>query len=605
MAKKIVLWLLPAVIAAGTLYLFLRPGPSDFKRVTIPADTADHEQLWKPYHINHYRMKGGHYFEKGNTTFKGSGFILTGGRQILCLEPRLKGTYVLAVDTVVRPKNRIKINIYQNRTPLADESFQKEKIFPFKTRVKLAPADRIHIFLKGRGAVIVGDLLFYALTPAREREYVFLICADTLRADHLPTYGYARQTAPRIDEFARQATVFESAYAQAPWTLPSHISLFSGQYEFHHGAKRGTMISERVPFLVEELSGKFITRSFNGGIYVSSRFGFFRGFDRYHSSGADQISPLATQKLVDSACRDIGENDSPRAFYFLHTYQTHGPYNPLPRYLHRFNKQPKYMSLAAPIIQSAHRNKYEKLGPEMKKAYIDLYDAEIAAFDEGFGRFIDFLKQKNIFHQSMIILFSDHGEEFYDHQGWEHGHSLYDELIRVPLIIKFPGEKYEGKRIKQAVGLIDIMPTILNYYDVDFDAAGIDGLDLLPIIKGETPGRTLLSSLTSGTYLPAMPFKISLIEKHEKIIYNLPFTAKTFAFFKPPPPSYQKYELYDLVNDPAETINLYLRQLKRIKSFQNLFDQIVQMADDHLKNRGRNVILDRKMQEAFKSLGYL
>jgi hypothetical protein len=605
MAKKIVPWLLLSVIIAGILYFSSRPGPIDFKRVTIPADTSDHEHLWKPYQINHYRLKGAHYFEQGNTTFKGNGFILKGDKEIVRLEPRLKGTYIFSFDTVIQPEGEVKINIYRNRTLLANESFQKEKIFPFKKKVKLSAGDRIHIFLKGRGAVILGDPVFYAAKPAKKREYVFLICADTLRADHLPTYGYPRQTARRIDEFAREAVVFEHAYAQAPWTLPSHMSLFSGQYEFHHGAKRGTMISERVPFLVEELSGKFITRSFNGGIYVSSRFGFFRGFDRYHSSGADQISPLATRKLVDTACRDIGQNDSPRTFYFLHTYQTHGPYNPLPKYLYRFNKKPQYMSLAAPIIQSAHRNKYENLGPAMKKAYIDLYDAEIAAFDEGFGQFIDFLKKQNIFHQSMIILFSDHGEEFYDHQGWEHGHSLYNELIRVPLIIKFPREKFKGGRVRQAVGLIDIMPTILNYYDVDFDAARIDGLDLIPLIKGETPRRALLSSLTSGYYLPAMPFKISLIEKHEKIIYNLPFTEKTFAFFNPPPPAYQKYEFYDLVKDPAETISLYLRQLKRIKSFGDLFDQIVQRANDHLKNRGKNVIMDQKLQEAFKSLGYL
>lgn len=605
MVKKVIFWLLSAAVAAALLYFLLRPPAAVFERLSVKSAVSPDEQVLKEYKINRYQVKGTDYFEMGNVTFKGDGFVLKGGKETVTLSPRSRGLRIFSMETIIRPDSRIKINIYRNRTQLASRTFRRPRIFTFKKRITLSEGDRIHIVLKGRGAVILGDPLFYEVKPAAERQYIFLICADTLRADHLPTYGYSRDTAPRIDEFAREAVVFEAAYAQAPWTLPSHISLFSGLYEFNHGARRGSMIPDHVPFLVEDLSREFLTCSFNGGIYVSSRFGFFRGFDRYQSSGEDQISPLATGKMVKMAIADIEENDCPRTFYFLHTYQTHGPYNPLPEFLHRFNKNPRYTSLAAPIIQSAHRNKYENLGPELRSAYIDLYDAEIAAFDQGFGEFIDFLKRKNIYHRAMIIFFSDHGEEFYDHKGWEHGHSLYNELIRVPLIVKFPDREFEGRRIAAEVGLIDVMPTLLNYYGIDFQSHGMDGLDLVPIIKGEAPRRILLSTLSSGYYLPAMPFKISLIEGGTKIIYNLPFTEETFAFFDPPPPDYKKYEFYNLLKDPVETVNLYLRQLKRIKSFQGLFDQIVRRAVDHLKNRGREVIMDQKLRDAFRSLGYL
>ncbi|UCE40462.1 MAG: sulfatase [Candidatus Aminicenantes bacterium] len=545
------------------------------------------------------------YFTTGATTIRGQVIGLESGIKKTSYYPKLKGEFRIQLEIFARVKSESILRLYQNSLLLAESTPQGEKRVTLKADVELAKNDRITLSAKGEGVLIAGDLILSKRIPVEERNYVFLICADTLRADRLGLYGYKRKTSPNIDSFALDGVVFESAYAQSPWTLPSHMSLFTGLYEFNHGIKRGTTISPYVPYLVEELSQKFSTRSYNGGIYVSANFGFFRGFDFYRSIPQDQISPLATKKLFDLTKNDLDTNRYSNAFYFLHTYQTHSPYNPPLNFLKRFNPDPKYTYLSAPSVGSNHKDQYKKLPQEMIDAYVDLYDAEIFVFDLWFGQFLDYLKEQNIYDDSMIVFMSDHGEEFFDHLGWGHTHSLYNELIRVPLVIKFPKNQYKGTHVTTEVGLIDIMPFILSYYRIPFERKGIDGSDLMPIVKGKSMDRTLISSLTNGFYIPSLPFKISRIENNQKIIFNLPYTDETLAFYNTPPPPYSQFEYYDLLEDPGEKNNIHEEKIAEIRKYRELFELIVQMGRKNINTKDKPVEFDKNLLEALKALGYV
>jgi choline-sulfatase len=545
------------------------------------------------------------YFTTEATTLKGHAINLGSAIKKKTFLPKKDGEFQLHLELFAKIKEPTTIRLYQNSSLMADKQISKNQHVIFQAAVSLSKTDKITLSAKGKGVLVVGDLALFRETPPKERNYIFLICADTLRADHLQIYGYGRKTSPRIDAFAQDSVVFNNAYAQAPWTLPSHMSLFTALYEFNHGIKRGTIISPNIRYLIEELSQRFATRSFNGGIYVSSNFGFFRGFDLFKSIPQDQYSPEATKKLFNLARNDLKRTSFPAAFYFLHTYQTHSPYNPPLNHLKKFNPSPKYTYLSAPTVGSNHKDQYKKLPPEMVEAYIDLYDAEIFVFDLWFGKFLDDLKKRNIYDNSMIIFMSDHGEEFFDHKGWGHTHSLYNEIIRVPLIIKFPNNQFKGKRLETEVGLIDIMPFILNFYNISFDKKAIDGTDLMSVIKGDRRNRILISSLTSGFYIPCLPFKISRIERQQKIIFNQPYTEETLAFFRTPPPSYSQFEYYDLFRDPGEKTNIHESRIADIRRYRELFELITQKGRENLAAKDKPAEFDKNLIEALKSLGYV
>ncbi len=545
------------------------------------------------------------YFTTEATTIKGRAIDLGSGIKRVNFIPKKSGDFQLSLELFAKIKDRTNIRLYQDSSVLVEKLLLKDQHTKLQTDISLSKADKITLSVKGEGVLLVGDLLLARKTPQDERNYVFLICADTLRADHLQTYGYKRKTSPCLDTFARDSIVFNNAYAQSAWTLPSHMSLFTALYEFNHGIKRGTVISPNIHYLVEELSREFSTRSFNGGIYVSSKFGFFRGFDLFKSIPHDQYSPDATKKLFDLAERDLQRTSFSNVFYFLHTYQTHSPYNPPLNHLKRFNPSPKYTQLSAPTVGSNHRDQYKPLPQEMINAYIDLYDAEISVFDLWFGKFLDYLKKKNIYDDSMIIFISDHGEEFFDHKGWGHAHSLYNEIIHVPLIIKLPKNQFKGIQFESEVGLIDIMPFILNYYNIPFDKKMVDGMDLMHVIRGNERGRPLISSLTNGFYVPFLPFKISRIENQQKIIFNLPYTEKTLTFFRTPPPPYSQFEYYDLLQDPGEKTNIHEIRVGEIRKYRELFELTVQMGRRNLAAKDKPIELDKDFIEELKALGYV
>jgi hypothetical protein len=385
------------------------------------------------------------------------------------------------------------------------------------------------------------------------------------------------------------------------------MSLFTGLYEFNHGIRNDrTILAEKINYLVENVSDKFATRSFNGGAFISPVFGFCRGFDKYMVNKGDMISNQASKNLFRAAIKDLEIYSFPQTFYFLHTYHVHSPYNPPLVNINKINPDVSFKSPSAPTHGiTEFKNKFKKLSPDLIQNYIDLYDAEIFTFDECFGEFIKYLKDKDIYDRSMIILCSDHGEEFFEHRAWEHTHSLYNELIKVPLIIKFPDNRFSGLRIESPVGLIDIMPTVLSYFNLYYEKDIIDGINLLPVLEGSGGRSDLLSSITTSFYVPAIPFKIARIFKDKKIIYNLPYSKGAYDYFWDQPPILDRFEVFDLINDPNEKYNIYDGKKDFVKQYLAYFNRIIRLAVVKLKAELKKAKLNSKTKESLKALGYL
>jgi arylsulfatase A-like enzyme len=298
--------------------------------------------------------------------------------------------------------------------------------------------------------------------PATPTVNVILVSIDTLRPDHLGCYGYEVPTSPSLDRFCDDAVVFRQAIAQAPSTLHSHASMLSSLLPHHHQATWGgkTRLPEEALTLAEILqSAGYATAAFAGGGQMDRVFGLDQGFDLYDQPGQEHFLGTAQRGL------EWLDRVSDRPFFlFLHTYEVHHPYTPDAEHLALVEdgydgELPNEISID--LLREINRQ--ERAIDARDLAHIErTYDGEIRSMDDGFGFLIAALQERGLYEGTLIVFTSDHGEEFGEHGvvGW-HSHTLYDELLRVPLVIKLPDAVHAGVAVAQQVRSIDIAPTIL------------------------------------------------------------------------------------------------------------------------------------------------
>jgi arylsulfatase A-like enzyme len=314
---------------------------------------------------------------------------------------------------------------------------------------------------------------------------VIIYLVDALRADHLGCYGYLRPVSPRIDAFAREAALFRHTVAQSPWTRPSTTTLLTGLYPRTHKVNNlRHKLSEQALTLAEMLRAKgYRTAGFVTNGNVSARHGLGQGFEIYkllpdeHGSAADVNARVAVW------LRRGWTEDTP-FFLYLHTIEPHAPYDPVPAFRQRF----------APEVHDAILTKMEifrllELGkvvptPEMLRSFLDLYDAEIATNDAAFGDLIDLLVRRGLWENTVVVFVSDHGEEFLEHGAWQHGSTLHNELLDVPLIVRAPGT---GPRtVQRQVQQVDVVPTVLDLLGLPVPPV-VEGHSLVPWMTGGAP----------------------------------------------------------------------------------------------------------------------
>ena len=305
---------------------------------------------------------------------------------------------------------------------------------------------------------------------------VVLVSIDTLRSDRLGFYGASRPTTPVLDRLAAQGTVFDVAIAQAPWTLPSHATMLTGLYGCVHGAVDG--IASRLDPGVVPLAGMLRAAGYTTAAFTEDGFVlpgvFAAGFGRYQQYGNSLEAQI--EHTVGAAIDWLRSTPNQPFFLFVHTYETHSPYSAPPPYASMFadtSDRPKAPGGEAP-------DREEKLAR---------YDGAIRYADSVLGRLFDELDHLGLADRTLVVVTSDHGEAFGEHGYDGHGQSMHDEVMRVPLLFRSPGLVEPGRRAAGMVGLIDLVPTVLDLLSMEPPYA-LQGISLAPLLRtGSVPGR--------------------------------------------------------------------------------------------------------------------
>ncbi len=346
---------------------------------------------------------------------------------------------------------------------------------------------------------------------------IVLISVDTLRADHLGLYGYGRPTSPRLDAWARGAVVFEEAVAPAPWTLPSHVSMLTGVTALAHGVNYRLPAPASLPFLAEILRAHgYSTAAWTGGSWLAPRYGFAQGFDVYHAWTApdDWDGELAAH--VEAAVDWLRRTAAEPFFLFFHTFETHAPYLPREPFYSRWARDAGlrsapiriYDRLLPPLAEEGFVLRKQLVvgrdgetgfgaSPEEQIQLGVAYDSGIAYADRQLGRLLEALAERNLTERTLVVLTSDHGESLGEEGLVSHGH-LHDSNLLVPWILALPGGRAAGERIPGQVGLVDLVPTVLDLLGLPVPG-GLDGRSLAPLLRGAAPAAPRLAAAYAGS----------------------------------------------------------------------------------------------------------
>jgi len=428
---------------------------------------------------------------------------------------------------------------------------------------------------------------------------VVVIGVDTLRAAYLSSYGFPHPSSPRIDQLASEGTLFTDAVSTSPWTLPSFASLLSGQYPSAHGAGLRTgpqraggeppksplrVGAEVLPEILRSRAG-FESAVFFDNPYLGEQWGLARGFDSV------QRSYGGGEESIDRALRWIDRHRDRRTFVLLHLMEPHLPYEP---------PEP-FKSRALEWISTGDSGDGPSKNRQRGAKVRALYAGEVAYTDHLVGTFVDGLAKRGVLDHTLLILMSDHGEEFYEHTDVEkrfyndpreiwgigHGHSQFQELLHIPLIIRYPGQVPAGRRIDSLVQLNDLAPSILEWLHLPIPQT-MSGISLLPALRGESPREYAYSE-----FILYGDERLSYREGSWKLILG---------------PELEEAELYDLDVDPGETVNL--RQ-ERPKIFQRLARGL-QAVETRSRKLGQAqagqtspVTVDEETRRELRALGYI
>ncbi len=406
---------------------------------------------------------------------------------------------------------------------------------------------------------------------------VLVISIDTLRADHLGSYGGTWGLTPSLDRLAADGVRCREAITSAPWTLPAVGSLMTARYPRHHGA--GQLTNRRDPLGRSALppdawtlatalhADGYRTHAVVTNPYLALRYGFGQGFDGYENltieseyfvASRDTTATRLLEWIAPAAViGDRGDTVSARATRWLERTGTSGPFF---LWLHYIDPHPPYSragvtrhksfrgdsllgAQAAPVADltltstdaARLRSGELRLTEPEKDAVRGLYRDEVASVDAAVGRVLDTLDRLGLGERTLVVVVSDHGEEFWEHGGVEHGHTVYEELVHVPLLMRWPGHLPAGKVVEPVVRMTDVAPTILDLLGLP-PAPAADGFTMMPLVRGEESAP-----------------RVALVE-------NMLFAEERVGL-RTPDRKYVRWdtgkeEAYDLVADPVELRDL-------------------------------------------------
>ena len=390
-----------------------------------------------------------------------------------------------------------------------------------------------------------------SIHPVRQ---VILITIDTLRRDALSCHNPQTAQTPYIDAFADDSVVFTAAYSSSPWTLPSITSIMTGLPTLGHLVQEPrSRLAEEFPTLAEYMrDAGYVTAALVENIFLGPRWNLKKGFldydhfpkpwpgdalgcrlldyffpSKYPRGGTRNLTRLARHWIEQNRQRDF--------FLWIHFIDPHVPYSP-PRHLLPDTPPPQWIGYS--FDRSAEIRGGRVLSEQERSWLRQLYLAETQFVDQNVGSFLDALKDLNLYDDALIILTSDHGEEFWEHGGYEHGHSVYEEVITVPLMVKTPGST-SNRKVSARVSNRLITPTVLDLCKIDHQDRCYASRSLRPLWEGEaSPDQGGVVFSSGALYY----------EEKEAFIFD----DHKYVHL----PASRREELYNLRADPGETTNI-------------------------------------------------
>jgi arylsulfatase A-like enzyme len=460
---------------------------------------------------------------------------------------------------------------------------------------------RLEIACRGSGGLRLTGHVGGAAEPPRRHAAparlpgtpnLVLFLTDTLRADALGAYGGPAAASPRFDAFAREATLFEDAWAQASWTQPAVASIFTSLHVGSHGlGGPDHVLAAGLTTLPESLKAAgYRTGAFVANPVVNRRLGFTQGFDAWNP-GPRELAKAPAAAVVEQALAWAGQAGGP-FFLYVHTLDPHSPYEP-----------PE--TDWAPFRPGAYRGERDSFALLRRERFTadelvylrSRYLGEVRTNDAAFGVLLEGLRGRGLLDGSVVVFTADHGEEFQDHGGMEHAHTLYQEQLRIPMAVRLPGARHAGRRETAVVQQIDLFPTL----------AGLVGARVPP----EAEGRDL-----SAAWLGRADFDRAPRESCAELAFGqsdklaLRVGAHKLVVNDDPPRQWRAgahLELYDLARDPAERENLaaadafragYLRRRALELGFAHAATRL------RLRAGGRTTLTEAELEQ-LRALGYV
>ena len=399
-----------------------------------------------------------------------------------------------------------------------------------------------------------------------------VVLVDTLRADHLGCYGYDRPTSPNLDAFARRGLLFERCQAQSTWTKPTTATLLTGLYPSRHGATTEfSKLDDSFTTLAELLQGQgYRTAAFGYNPHIFGGTGFHQGFETFEVPAAapepdSRLPYTRAGAIVDRALEWWAQGDGRPEFLYLHLFDPHAPYDPPEPYASAFDRGSRgerdtYYMMNTGVFP-------EDLNQAERQHYVDRYDGEIAYTDAQIGRLLDALDLEQV----AVVVVSDHGEELFDHGGWSHYPTMYQELLHVPLLASFPNlpERLRGSVVTDLALQVDLLPTL-------YDMLGLPA-------PPDLPGQSLLAKALGA--LPATSHAIS--ESDQFHTYKKSVLAGRHKYLRTWSPDASEV-LFDLERDPGEILDLSQDEVDTWAELKALLDEHTRSAPARYALRVRN-----------------
>lgn len=448
---------------------------------------------------------------------------------------------------------------------------------------------------------------------------VIIYLIDTLRFDRVGAYGHAGGLTPNMDALARESVLFEQAYATAPWTLPSVVSIYTSTFPTEHGV---THMKFKLDPASRPLGVLLAERGYVNTSFVANAKAKYAVAPAWGYQAFNICKQIFDFNAVGAW---IDQHRASRLHLYLHTTEPHLPFVAPLEFVQRYasiteerraavneafqnyvdnrwhggkdkDGKPKDWQKDYAEIELAAMNRLAGLAYDVRT----LYDLHVAWSDEHLGRTIADLRQRGLWDDCLFVLVSDHGEELGDHGGWLHCVSVYEELIRVPFMIKFPRGEYGGTRVPEPISLIDLAPTILDYLGAPDDAAGFRGKSLLPRLKAPAtaPAATEPMALAIRNSTP----KDDHLHNKRRGLTNLAVRAGTWKGIWNV--EMNTFELYDLASDPGEQRNVSAEQ-------PEVRERLEKFAHAWMRNEKKRAVahvsgpLDAETLRNMKDLGYM